>query len=234
MADPSGLSSPPVCPDGNFNFTTDQLSLPFPNGIATDTIIPDPTTQQMPQNAVQSYVNVLISRGAIPATPIDPGSGLPNTVAMAAQDSSLQTAILNEYCYYESRYLYSLRQFLNLATSGNNANNEQAKVMLGVSKSLNLKLNSLLEVTNLLSKTRTLNTDALQSRINASNTSIKATTATMNDQYKFLSRDNALLETQKEMIRYTKEKNEQVINQIALFTIMNAFAIGAIFAIVRS
>lgn len=234
MADPSGLSSPPVCPDGNFNFTTDQLALPFPKGLATDTILPDMTTLQMPENAIQSYVNVLIAQGSIPATPIDPGSGLPNTAAMATQDSALQSAILSEYCYYESRYLYALRQFLNLATSGNDANNAQAKVMLMLSKSLNLKLNSLLEITNLLSKTRTLNTDALQSRINTSNTSIQATTATMNDQYKFLSRDNALLETQKEMIRYTKEKNEQVINQIALFTIMNAFAIGAIFAIVRS
>jgi hypothetical protein len=48
-----------------------------------------------------------------------------------------------------------------------------------------------------------------------------------------LARDNATIETQKEMVRYTKEKNEHVLNQLQVFVVLNAFAVGAIFAIYR-
>jgi len=230
----SGLSSPMVCPPGDETYTPALLILPFPNSLTTDSIQPDPTTQQLPQSAVQSFVNSLTAAGAIPTTPINPGTGLPDTTAMATQDSNLQSKIQAEYCYLEQRYLYSLSQFLRLATSGNNNDVSAAQAMLNISKTLNLKINCLLSVASTLAASRAVSTNALQGSIASSNSSITETTKQINDQYKFLSRDNAVLETQKELIKYSKEKNDQVTNQIALFTIMNAFAIGAIFAIVRS
>jgi hypothetical protein len=46
-----------------------------------------------------------------------------------------------------------------------------------------------------------------------------------------LSKDNAAIETQKEMVKYTREKNEHILNQMTVFAALNAFAIGAVFAI---
>lgn len=230
----SGLSSPMVCPDGDASYTVEQLNMAFPDTLTTDTIQPNPASMQLPQSAVQSFVNSLQAMGKLHNAPINPGTGLPDTTAMAAEDSRLQSKIQAEYCYLEQRYLYSLKQFLALATSGNNNDVALAKGMLDISKSLNLKISCLLAVANTLASTRSLATNALQGRISSSNANIASTTQQINDQYKFLSRDNAILETQKELIKYSKEKNDQVTNQIALFTIMNAFAIGAIFAIVRS
>ena len=89
----SGLSSPMVCPAGDATYTPALLILPFPNSLTTDSIQPDPTTQQLPQSAVQSFVNSLTASGAIPTTPVNPGTGLPDTSAMATQDSSLQSKI---------------------------------------------------------------------------------------------------------------------------------------------
>jgi hypothetical protein len=230
----SGLSSPVVCPAGDATYTPEMLVLPFPNSLTTDTIAMDPVTLQLPLSAVQSFVNSLTSSGAIPSTPINPGTGLPDTSAMTTQDSNLQTKIQEEYCYLEQRYLYTLNKFLTLATSGNNNDVASAQAMLNIAKSLNRKITCLIMVASSLASTRAVSTNALQGTIAASNSSISETTKQISDQYKFLSRDNAVLETQKELIKYSKEKNDQVTNQIALFTIMNAFAIGAIFAIVRS
>jgi hypothetical protein len=36
------------------------------------------------------------------------------------------------------------------------------------------------------------------------------------------------------MVRYGKEKNDAILNQIAIFTILNAFVIGSIYAVVRA
>jgi len=230
----SGLSSPAVCPEGATSFSEADLRSPFPNGIATDSIQPDVNTKQLPQAALQGHLNQMKAAGIIPSSPINPGTGKADTSAMVSQDSRFHSAIQDEYCYYEPRYLFSMKRFLELSTSMNNNDIPEAKRMLEISKSLNLKLNSLLEMTNLLSDSRTESTNTLKSKITTSNDNIASTTKKINSQYSFLSRDNAVIETQKEMIKYTKEKNESITNQIALFTIMNAFAIGAIFAIVRS
>ena len=83
-------------------------------------------------------------------------------------------------------------------------------------------------------------TDNRVSFINSNKTSINTSNAKINqrlnelkNQYGLLSRDNAAIETQKEMVRYTKEKNDYTVNQIALFTSLNALAIAAVYAIYR-
>jgi hypothetical protein len=76
-------------------------------------------------------------------------------------------------------------------------------------------------------------TNSLQPKIQQLNATISTTSRQIQEQYALLSSNDAVVETQKQMIVYTKEKNEHVMNQIALFTIMNAFAIGGIFAIWR-
>jgi hypothetical protein len=231
----SGLSSPLVCSNDKVAFTESDLLMPFPNGgISTDSIQPDNNTKKLPQAALQEYIIRLTENGYIPQTPIDPGTGLPNSEIMAAQDARFHASIQEEYCFYEPRYLHSMKRFLELSTSMNKNDIPEAKRMVEISKKLNLKLNSLLEITNMLSDSRTNSTNSLKSKITSSNNTIESTTKKIQSQYAFLSKDNAVIETQKEMIRYTKEKNESISNQIALFTVMNAFAIGAIYAIARS
>ena len=90
-----------------------------------------------------------------------------------------------------------------------------------------------MEILGILGDSRTDSTNQLKSQIASKNADIANISNQIKRQYSLISKDNVMIETQKHMIKYTKEKNEHVMNQIALFTIMNAFAIGAIFAIVR-
>jgi hypothetical protein len=69
--------------------------------------------------------------------------------------------------------------------------------------------------------------------INDGNRKINQRLAELKAQYGMLARDNAAIETQKEMVKYTREKNEHIMNQMTVFAVLNGFAIGAVFAIWR-
>jgi hypothetical protein len=225
----SGLSSPLVCPDSTQKFTISELLAPYPlGGIASSTLPIDATTKKISQSALQNYMSQLQSSGKIPS-----GSG-GNPNEQADKDKLFQLGVQQEYCYYESRYLSSMKSFLDLSTSGNTDDVPAAKNFLQASKTLNTKINSMLELLNLLSSSRIDAMGKIKAAVDNTNSRISTATAQVQNQYKLLSADNALMETQKQAMKYTKEKNDAIMNQISLFTIMNAFAIGAIFAIVRS
>jgi hypothetical protein len=229
----SGLSSPQVCPESNQEFTESDLLQVFPYGIATNTIAVDIKTKTMSKSALNDHINQLKAAGYIPETQINPRTGLVDMDKKTASDTKFHNDVQSEYCYYESRYLYAMKKFLEYATSLNKDDVKKAKRMLAVSQDLNLKVNSILEITNILGNNRTESCNILKNKITGTNDAITTTSRQVKNHYSLLSRDNAVVETQKQMIIYTKEKNDAIMNQISLFTILNAFAIGAIFAIVR-
>jgi hypothetical protein len=106
--------------------------------------------------------------------------------------------------------------------------------MLNISTQLNQKLNNLLEVVAYVTESRVSKINSNKGFINEGNRTINKRLEELKSQYNLLSRDNAQIETQKEMVKYTKEKNEHVMNQITVFAALNAFAIGAVFAIYKA
>jgi hypothetical protein len=153
---------------------------------------------------------------------------------LVADDSKFFGAVRDEFCYYEARYKYALRRFLELSTSLDNTNNDAARQMLNISTQLNQKLNNLLEIVSFITEARVSKINNNKGRINQTNAMINKSLGSLKNQYALLSRDNAQIETQKEMVKYTKEKNEYIVNQITTFTALNAFAIGAVFAVWKS
>ena len=149
-------------------------------------------------------------------------------------DSAFFGKVREEYCYYEARYKFALRRFLELATTLDNSNNDAARQMLNISTQLNQKLNNMLEVMAYVTDNRVADINSNKTAINTSNTKINQRLNELKNQYGLLSRDNAMIETQKEMVRYTKEKNDYTVNQISLFTALNALAIAAVYAIYRA
>ena len=225
---------PGVCPDINVTFNIDTLMQLYPNGLGTDAIANNSVTGRMPIAALQAHIAELQASGAIPTDVADPRTQTTNMGVKEANDKAFHKNIQDEYCFYEARYKYAMGEFLKLSTSLNPADVPTAQRMLLVTQSLNRKINSVLEITNMLNDSRVESTNMLKTSVQSSNQEIKSTADQLNKEKSFLGRDNLLIETQKEMIIYTKEKNEHVLNQISLFTIMTAFAVGAIFAIWRS
>jgi hypothetical protein len=229
----SGLSSPAVCPDSAASFSNADLQTLFPNGIATDQIPVDPVTKKMSQTLIQSQINSLKSKGIVPDAKANPRTGNIDMDNKSKIDTAFHAQVQNEYCFYEARYLYAMKQFLILATSLQQNDVENARRMLAISQSLNLKINSILEITSALSDSRVDSVNSLKTNISSTNSDITSTSAQITNQFRLLSSDKAFIETQKQMIKYTKEKNDAIMNQISLFTVLNAFALGMIFAVSR-
>jgi len=230
-----GLSNSELCPASTATFDIRQLQTQYNRGIATTNLTPDPNTNRIPVSQLSSYVSRLEAAGIVPTH--KPLSGSRNKAAETDMDRLIDddtvffTAVRDEYCYYESRYRFALRRFLELSTSLDNSNNDAARQMLNISTQLNQKLNNLLEVITYVTETRVSKINQNKGKINDGNRKINSRLAELKSQYNLLSRDNAQIETQKEMVKYTKEKNEYIIGQITVFTALNAFALGAVFAV---
>jgi len=233
-----GLANPDLCPASSGTFTIAQLTANFDNGIATTNLTPDASTNRIPVSQLQTYVNTMMRNGVIPVHKPKPNSRTKSLETdmdkLVADDSKFFGLVRDEFCYYEARYKFALRRFLELSTSLDNTNNDAARQMLNISTQLNQKLNNMLEVMSYITEARVAKINSNKDNINAGNREINKRLAELSGQYGLLSRSNATIETQKEMVRYTKEKNEHVINQLTVFAALNAFAIGSVFAIYRA
>lgn len=233
-----GLANSDLCPASTGTFDIVQLQKAFQGGIATTNLTPDPSTNRIPASQLSSYVISLEQAGLVPVHKPKPSSRTKSLETdmdkLVADDSKFFGTVRDEFCYYEARYKFALRRFLELSTSLDNTNNDAARQMLNISTQLNQKLNNLLEIVSFITEARVSKINNNKGRINQTNAMINKSIGSLKNQYALLSRDNAQIETQKEMIKYTKEKNEYIVNQITTFTALNAFAIGAVFAVWKS
>lgn len=229
-----GISSSDFCPSDVGTYDETQLTTPFTNGIAPLTFTPDPDTGRVPYAQLSAHVNKLEQLNMVPVRTSVPGTGKTDMDDLVRKDSLFFNRVKSEYCYYESRYKYSLVTFLKSSTSLDNTQNNIARQMLKISTDLNQRLNNLLEIVAFLTESRMNPINSNKDTINMSNKQIAKRIDELNKQQTLLQRDNAIIETQKEMVKYTQEKNEHILNQISTFVILNAAAIGAIFAIWRS
>lgn len=229
-----GISSSDFCPADSGTYTDDQLIATFPGGISPLTFTPDPDTGRVPTSQLSSYVGKLEQLNLIPVRQNIPGTSKTNMDDLVKKDSLFFKNVKNEYCYYEARYKYSLKKFLVASTSLDNTQNNIARNMLQISTDLNQRLNNLLEIVAYLTESRMGPINATKDNINKSNKDINSRISQLTNQQALLTRDNAITETQKEMVKYTQEKNEHILNQISMFVVLNVAAIGAIFAIWRS
>lgn len=232
-----GLSSPDLCPSATTTFTVEQLQKPFVNGIATTSLMMDPDTNRVPYAQLTAYIKTLEDANTIPVhkpKPSRAGSLETDIDKLVDDDTKFFGKVKDEYCYYEVRYKYALRRFLELSTTLDNTTNDAARQMLNISTQLNQKLNNLLEVVAFITESRVKYINNNTSAINDTNKEINKKLSSLKSQYNLLTRDNAQIETQKEMVKYTKEKNEYVFNQITIFAVLNIFAIGAMYAVYKS
>jgi hypothetical protein len=210
-----------TCPsiDPNSTQTSDYLLQKWTNanggkGVMSDTLPVDQDTGLITAAAIAGQVQTLINNGTIP---------------MAKPDSELYSDLQSEFCWYQSRYLYALNQFLQAATLRQATDAGPANAMLATTQTLNKRANSVLQIISYLAQSRVSNIMSSKSGIDNLNTDINKKLAELQAGYALLNKDDALLTTQKEMVRYTEEKNNYTNNRIAVWTALNVLALGAIF-----
>jgi len=197
-----------------------------------DTLATDPNTGIITNDAIANQVKSLIGSGVIPKPPMD-AQGNMDMDKLMAQDGTLYQNLQAEFCWYESRYIYALNQFLQAATLRQATDAAQANQYLTITQTLNKRANSVLQVISYLAQNRVGDIMAAKGGIDSMNTDINQKLAALQAGYSLLSQNDAVLTTQKEMVRYTEEKNNYTNNRIIVWTALNVLALGAIFYVYR-
>jgi hypothetical protein len=229
--------NPTVCaPPQQFYSPADLMEV-FREGVASEQLVPDPSTGRISNSVLAAHVNRLMQSGVIrrrPTVNVADAEVETNITAMIQVDTEMYERLQREYCHYEQRYRYALKEFLKLATSRNAADATAAQTMLANTKTLNLRLNSLLEIMNYLAASRVSEVNMNKTAVNNYNRTISERLDKLKKSYSYLTQENVIVKTQKEAVRYTQEKNNYTSNQIALWAAMNVVALGVIFYVYRN
>jgi hypothetical protein len=150
------------------------------------------------------------------------------------KDDSLIALIRKEYCFLQVRYKAYLSAFLNSIKIENPVNGAMKDVYLEILIDLNHKLNALVLLIDYIKETRAAYVNANTSTFNELNTRLSEEMASLQPSTELITSNQAVLNTRKEMIRYTKEKNNAISNQISLWASLNIVAIAMIFHLYRS
>lgn len=232
------MPSVDYCATGQIDYSDSQLNETFPRGFANANLEVNATTGRIAVSALQTHYNTLKTSGIIPGTPFVANSNDVDLPKQQANDQAMFNAIQQEYCFYESRYKYALRQFLDKATSRVATDNAAAQKYLTITIRLNRTLNSLIEIMSFMGTQRVSSTNAYVQSINTNNAQIEANRASLQATFDKLrggsSGTDSILTVQKEMVEYTKQKNAAVTNQISLWAALNVLALGTIFYVYRS
>lgn len=230
-------SNPTVCEAPKAYYSSAEMMEVFRDGVASERLVPDPSTGRIHSSVLAAHVNQLTQANIIkrrPTLDVSDDQMETNISQLVKLDAEFNDRLHDEYCHYEQRYRYALKEFLKLATSRSGADAAPAQAMLENTKILNLRLNSLLEIMNYLAASRVGEINSNKTAINNYNKSINEKLDKLKRSYDYLSQENVIVKTQKESVRYTEEKNNYTSNQIAVWAAMNVVALGVIFYVYRN
>jgi len=209
-------------------YTDPKLRTPFPLGVAPmpNNLSIDPTTNRISTAAIQGYVQQLQESGRVPRE-------VGTITEQIAADKLFYANVQTEYCYYEARYIASLAQFIT-EVSNNNATPTSGQAALNDTIAFNKALNTLLEIINYVGNDRAQKVNNRNSEINSANQKINDRLAELQAQQAFLNSSDVRLQTQSEMMRYSKEKNSAMNIQIMFFVALNVVALGTVFMVYKN
>jgi hypothetical protein len=195
------------------------------------------TTKTWTNAQAQAYIAANTEIAALMFTPpTGTTSYLQSVPAIKDQESKdiqLVGIIRNEYCFYKVRYEAYLGAFLN-AIKPSPENPTLAADYLEVVKNLNNKLNALVLLVNYIKEQRAGFVNANTSAFNSLNAELLTEMQNLGPSSALINSNQFVLNTRKEMVKYTKEKNNAITNQISLWASLNIVAIAMIFHIYRS
>jgi hypothetical protein len=205
----------------------DQIGDVMPNGVSTTTLPMDESTNRISQSALQGYVQNLVGTGQIPGQDAD-------FDAQMKADSAFYTSVQAEYCFYETRYVAALTQFLSLAGDSYAKDSKAVDDALSSTVNLNKRLNSLLEIMNYVSNDRAQKVNSRSPSIDAANANLQKKIGILKSQKEYLTSSDVRIRTQEEMMRFSAEKSRAMNIQIMFFVAMNVVALGTIFTVYKS
>lgn len=219
--------------------TDTELSQTFGNGIIHGLLPSSPNSASdrdesgiLNKTTVQSIISSLKGSGIIP------NSTMGNAELFVSKQGELLKNIQAEYCFYESRYKYSLDQLFNSINLGymNNTVDIQASIQtyLISTQALNRRLNDLTQIINGVTSDMLSSTTTLDAEIKLFDTQIKEQQTKLAAQNKIISSGQAVTTLNKQMVRFTEQKGKYSTNLLGLYSFLNVVALGLLIYVYKS
>jgi hypothetical protein len=184
------------------------------------------------QNAMSPPPMTTSAGNAYPQLPLG-SMQVPQVTQQIENDRKLMAGIGDEYCFYYKRYAYALAQWIKFVASTNAGDNTNAALLLDTVKTLNARVIFIVEFMNYITQVRIPPVTADGAASDAA--SIKTLSASLDSKIqqlqetnRLLTAENAIVTTQKEMVRYTSDKNSSNAMTVGMWIAVNVVAVVAI------
>lgn len=230
-----------------------DLLTPYPNSIFPSSQLErKPDDERLTDTALESVYNRLVTQGKLvsnekykkiletAATQEDKTKQQQLLETVGTQEKQTMQAIQAEFCYMYVRYKYALEDLFNtlVRTSAGEALTAAQKITIerkiDTSRTINIKLNDIIQFTNFLSQKRVTEMRDQNSVINTMNTNIKDIYGKLQEQNAILRKEDSIADLRKRMVEYTQEKNQSATNLLSLYGFLNLVALGLLFYAARS
>lgn len=184
--------------------------------------------------AVKAAVQSLIMAGLVPVPPTGADADNQDRIQVFFhKDKTFLEGVKREYCFYDARYKYSLRQLIGKLQAGYTDSNSESQALikkyLQFSQTLNRKLNDLTQIVSGITQSRVEMTQGHASAIQGLSGQMEERSKLLAKQGKVLSTEQGAANLYKDMTRYTREKVDSVNNMLALYSFLNITALGLLF-----
>jgi hypothetical protein len=182
---------------------------------------------------VKALIGSLKGSGVIPTA-----SAKGNPEEYMTKQKELLKNIEAEYCFYESRYKYSLEQLFKAINIGymNNTGDVQSAIQANLTstQALNQKLNDLTQIINGVTDDMLASTNSLEEETKALDKKMKEQKQKLAAQNKIISSSQAATEINKQMVKFTEQKAKYSDNLLGLYSFLNIVALGLLIYVYKS
>lgn len=205
--------------DNDLNLTYNSGLLPLqPNGDM------DRENGILKSTAVATIILNLKNSGIIPTLTA-------NTDLFIKKQNDLMQNVKSEYCFYYSRYSYSLQKLLKAISDSNTV---AINKYLDSTQSLNKKMNDLIQIINGVNGELLLSNTHMTQEVKKFDDEIKQLHTKLVNQNKIISSNEAVAKLNKEMVKYTEEKSRYTNNLLKMYSVLNIVALSLLVYVYKS
>lgn len=227
-----------ICPSKTA-LTDNELDQTFSNGNISGLLpIAQPSSSDrdgngmLTSNVLKGIIASLKGSGVIPKpTP-------KNAQLYMSKQAELLKNIKSEYCFYDSRYKYSLQKLFDAIKYGYSTTVSENQIAiqkyLASTQTLNRRLNDLTQIVNEVTNDMMRSSDILESEIREFNAKILEQQKKLKEQNKIISSSEATTKLNKEMVKFTEEKARYSDNLLKLYSFLNIVALGLLVYVYKS
>jgi len=217
--------------------TDAELDKPYTNGNIPGVLplsISNLEKGQLPVNDLNMLISNLKRSGVIPTMTSD-------TELFLKKQTELIGNLKTEYCYYYSRYKYSLHRLFKLIGSSciTQSKNDEKSMMqwtkyISDIKELNVKMNVLIQIIRSITDESLKSSTPIENEIKDFDKNIKETQLKLLEQNKIISSNQAITKLKKEMVKYTEEKGRYTDNLLKMYSVLNVVVLGLLVYVYKS